>query len=84
MAALSAHALLEVWTLGRGLHPIDQALALLAATEPDIPSADHAALRLGERNSRLIALREAIFGRRLAALAACPQAGQTISRSVSA
>jgi hypothetical protein len=83
MAALSTHALLDVWTLGRGLHPIDQALALLAATEPDIPSGDHAALTLGERNSRLIALREAIFGRRLEAQAACLQCAERLEFTLS-
>ena len=83
MAALSAHALLDVWTHGRGLHPIDQALAILAMAEPDIPSAEHAALSLGERNSRLIALREAIFGPRLEALAACPQCAERLEFTLS-
>jgi hypothetical protein len=83
MMALSAHALLDVWTYGRGLHPIDQALALLAAAEPDVPSAEHAALSLGERNSRLIALREAVFGPRLAALAACPHCGERLEFTLS-
>ena len=83
MAALSAHALLDVWTHGRDLHPIDQALALLAAAEPHIPSAEHAALSLGERNSRLIALREAIFGSRLEALAACPQCAERLEFTLS-
>jgi hypothetical protein len=83
MAALSAHALLDVWTYGRGLHPIDQALTLLAAAEPHIPIAEHAALSLGERNSRLIALREAIFGRRLEAQAACPQCAERLEFTLS-
>jgi hypothetical protein len=83
MAALSAHALLDVWTHGRGLHPIDQALTLLAAAEPHIPSVDHAALSLGERNSRLIALREAVFGPRLEALAACPQCADRLEFTLS-
>ena len=83
MAALSAHALLDVWTHGRSLHPIHQALALLTAAEPHIPSAEHAALSLGKRNSRLIALREAIFGPRLAALAACPHCGEHLEFALS-
>ena len=83
MTALSAHALLDVWTHGRGLHPIDQALDLLAGAEPDIPSADHAALSLGERNSRLIALREAVFGPRLEAMATCPHCAERLEFALS-
>ncbi len=83
MAALSAHALLDIWSYGRGLHPIDQALALLAAAEPNTPSTEHAALSLGERNARLIALREAIFGPRLAALATCPHCGERLEFTLS-
>ena len=72
MAVLSAHALLDLWAYGRGLHPVDQALAILAVSEPDVPAAEHAGLSLGERDARLIALREALFGPRLAGLASCP------------
>jgi hypothetical protein len=49
-----------------------KALALLAAAYPHCPGATLAELQIGERDRRLLALREQVFGRRLAGSGLCP------------
>ncbi|WP_263352934.1 T4 family baseplate hub assembly chaperone [Acidicapsa acidisoli] len=49
-----------------------RALALLAAAYPDASRAALAQLQIGERDRRLLALREQVFGKRLTGLAVCP------------
>src|SRR5687768_1683833 len=84
MAPLSAHSLLSVWAYGRGLHPVDQALALLALlADPGVALEDLAALSLGERDARLVALREETFGPTLTGLAACPQCRERLEFTLS-
>jgi hypothetical protein len=73
MTPVSAYDLLRAWTHGRGLHPVDQALTLLALAEPGASAAELAALSLGQRDARLLDLREAVFGPRLGGLANCPR-----------
>src|SRR5918912_1469103 len=50
LAPVSAHGLLGVWERGRGRHPVDQALLLIAAADPDAPAEELASLSLGERD----------------------------------
>lgn len=83
MARLTASALLEVWERGRSLHPIDRALCLVAAAAPELPPGETASLSLGERDARLLALREATFGRELPALADCPGCGERLEFDLS-
>src|SRR6266851_9332143 len=83
MARLTASALLEVWERGRSLHPIDRALRLVAAAAPELPPDEIASLSLGERDARLLALREATFGGELPALADCPGCGERLEFDLS-
>lgn len=71
MEALSAATAIEVWEAGRGRHTVDRALALLAAATSEARD-DLAALSIGQRDERLLRLRQATFGDRLPALAGCP------------
>src|SRR5690349_8384090 len=73
MAAIAAHDLLRVWEDGRALHPVDQALTLLAVAAPGTPTADLASLSVGDRDARLLALREETFGPLLPCQADCPR-----------
>ncbi len=50
-----------------------RALDLLATAYPDMPGMKLAQLPIGERDGRLLAFHEQVFGARLAALAVCPR-----------
>lgn len=70
--APSATELLDVWEVGQTLPPVERALALLAAGRPRASSRDLAEIPIGRRNGELLALREALFGPVIVALAQCP------------
>ena len=71
MQALSAVELLEAWERGSGQPPLQRALTLLAAACPDTPLEVLERLSLGQRDARLLTLREWTFGPQLAGLATC-------------
>lgn len=78
MRALSAWELLSVWEWGQA-QPADQrALALLAAACPDTPPDTLATLSIGERDARLLALREWAFGPRLDCVTTCPECSERL------
>jgi hypothetical protein len=70
---LDAEALLRLWECALGQPPGARSEALLRGSsenmEPD--------QTLGERNARLVALHEQLFGRELELLSHCPQCGTT-------
>lgn len=72
MQPLSAAELLAVWEQGLNRTPARWALAVLAAADPETPATALGQLPVGARDSRLLALREWLFGSRLVGLAACP------------
>ena len=49
MYRLSAETLLQAWETGLALHPVDQALLLLAAAEPTADLTDLSRLSIGQR-----------------------------------
>jgi len=84
MRPLTAAELLRVWELGLPRPPAERALALLAAAGAG-PSVDELArLPLGRRDTRLLALRAAMFGPRYQAVAACPSCGERLELSFAA
>jgi len=83
MASISAQELLTVWERGRGLHPVDRALVLLAAAEPGTPGEALASLAVGERDARLLAVREQLFGPELDCLVDCVHCGERLEFSLS-
>jgi hypothetical protein len=84
MPALGPQRLLEVWEQGTGRHPIDRALLLFAAAEPDLPAHALADLPLGRRNAALMALHLAQFGNPLPVWCDCPACGERMELSVDA
>jgi hypothetical protein len=84
MRGLSAADIVRVWERGAGQHPIDRALTILVAADPDAGRAAPGDLPLGERNRRLLAIRARTFGDGLEALAACVHCGERIELRVSA
>ncbi len=83
MHPLSARELLEVWEVGETQHPVDRALTLLAAAHPDRSRGDLAELSLGERDARLLALRESLFGSALVCVMTCPRCQERLELSLS-
>ena len=74
MRQLSSNELLDVWERGLALSSADRALTLLEAACSG-GAEDPAALPLGERDARLLTLREWTFGPDIAALVSCPACG---------
>ena len=72
MCPLTASELLDVWERGLIQRPVERALALLAAATPDTPPDVLAELSIGQRDARLLTLREWTFGPQLVSLASCP------------
>jgi hypothetical protein len=81
-APLPAALLLEARERAARLHPIDRALLVLALAGGT--GEDLAALPLAERDRRLIALRRATFGDRIACLAECPACGESLAFDLAA
>ena len=73
MQPLSAMTMLDVWERARTQTQSRRALALLYAACPDSSYEELAALPVGERDMRLLALREWAFGIQMRGLAGCPQ-----------
>jgi hypothetical protein len=69
---LSTAELLHVWETGFGQSPLQRGLLLLQAACPDLSLDALRELSIGERDDRLLTLREWAFGPRLVSLATCP------------
>lgn len=78
MRTPDAAELLAAWEEGAGLRPVERALLLLGLTQPGHSPAALAGLSIGERDARLLTLREALFGPRLYCTAACPGCGERL------
>jgi hypothetical protein len=78
MRALSVFELLRVWERGLTQTPAQRALTLLAAACPDTQPDALARLSVGQRDARLLTLREWTFGPQLVSLAACPACGERL------
>lgn len=72
MQGLSAAELLDAWELGLTQPSLQRALTLLAAATPDIRLESLYDLSIGERDARLLTLREHTFGPQLDSLTTCP------------
>lgn len=78
MRALSAGELLGVWERGLAQSPAQRALILLAAGMCDLPLEELVKFTIGERDARLLALREDIFGPHLRSLTNCPACAERL------
>jgi hypothetical protein len=83
MRALSAPELLRVWEWGLAQPAAQRALALLAAACPHSSHDALAKLCIGQRDARLLTLREWAFGPQLVSLASCPGCGERLELSFS-
>lgn len=78
MRALSASELLTVWERGLAQHSVQRALALLVSACPETPQDELARLSIGQRDGKLLALREWMFGAQLVSLATCAECGERL------
>jgi len=81
MRPLSASELLSVWERGWAQRPAQRALILLEAASPETDREVLAELPIGQRDDRLLRLREWTFGRQLVSLAICPSCGERLELS---
>jgi hypothetical protein len=78
MRSLTADDIITVWETGRRLHPLERAIALLSVAYPDQPQQELAMLSVGQRDRRLLALRQMTLGSRLHSVMACPRCGDAL------
>lgn len=81
MRPLSAVELLDIWEQGSAQSTARQALLLLTNACPERSRDDLARLSIGERDRRLLRLREWTFGPALVGLAECPSCGERLTLS---
>lgn len=81
MRALSTSQLLEVWESGLLQKPVKRALSLFSAADPEASSDDLAKLSIGQRDARLLSLREWAFGPNLVSLEDCPNCHERLELS---
>jgi hypothetical protein len=82
MRPLSAHDLLTVWEVGEDQSPVERALTILATACPELTQNELAALSVGQRDARLLSLRERTSGPRLNCFAECPQCAERLEFDV--
>jgi len=70
--------MISVWERGEWHSPLDRALLLLQAGQPASSLQELARLTVGERDRRLIELREQTIGRRLSCSVECPWCGEVL------
>lgn len=81
MRALSATELLTVWESGRSQAPLERALTMLAVACPEVSSDSLARLTIGQRDARLLTLREITFGSEITGVTECPECEEKIELS---
>jgi hypothetical protein len=82
MAGLSDLDIVTVWSVAEPLHPAARGAALLRAFSPGDTLDELARLPIGRRDARLLALREQLFGSRLAAVTDCPACGLRVEAEI--
>jgi hypothetical protein len=78
MQVPSAAELLAVWERAQFQPITARALMLLEAASPGESKADLARLSVGQRDARLLALRELLFGSQMTGLMSCPRCRQQL------
>ncbi len=83
MNAFSPAQIIAIWEQGCDQHPIDRALTILAAAEPEMTRHELADLSIGMRDARLLAIHEQTFGSTINALSRCPNCNEELESSIS-
>lgn len=83
MRQLTAGEILRIWEQGARVHPVDRALVILGVTLPRESWKDLAELGVGERDTKLMSIRERTFGSVLQSYAECPACSERLEFSLS-
>jgi hypothetical protein len=75
---LTATDIVQIWDQGQTWHVVDQALLLLAYALPEATPDELQALSVGQRNARLLKIRQVTIGDRLEGLVNCPKCNETL------
>lgn len=81
-ACLTNNDVLNLWESGQHRSSVEQALMILSAAYPDMTWQQLAALSIGERDARLLAIREGTFGSILDVFTTCPKCQQELELSL--
>lgn len=81
MRAPSASELMHVWEHGLTHTPVEHALTILEAACPDMSREDIAKLSIGERDNRLLTLRQWLFGSHVTSASSCPHCNELMEWS---
>lgn len=84
VVGLSADDLLRLWEDGSAQHPLDRALTILAAAEPDQTRRELAQLPSGRRDARLLVVYVRTFGSQIAGQGRCPKCEGRVEFSLDA
>lgn len=84
MRALSHAGCLEIWELGKALHPLDRGLLAIESVSTEADRGTAADWPLGRRNRALAELRCACFGPALKGWTACDGCGEELEFNVDA
>jgi hypothetical protein len=82
MPILSASGLLDLWDRGTNRHPLDRALLLLEASNPQKAHAELADWTIARRDAALLKLRCSLFGPTLDSYLDCPRCRERLEFSV--
>jgi hypothetical protein len=80
----SAVQILRMWERGAALPPVARTLSLLGDGDSEQPLEGLAALSVGERDARLLALRQSLLGSTLSSVSECPHCATAIEFSLDA
>jgi hypothetical protein len=81
--ALDATSLLTAWERAVSQHPLQRAVTLLALAWPQKSIDEWSNASIGERDRRLLQVREALFGPTFEAIATCPKCGERLELTFS-
>lgn len=80
---LTDSQLLEIWEQGYARMPSEQAFVLLAANEPNAQPEDLLSLSVGQRDLKLLRLRQQLFGNETVLVSHCSGCSEQIEISIS-
>jgi hypothetical protein len=82
MRALSAGDIVLAWEAGREKHPVDRAMILLTLACPHLSSTALRELTVGQRNARLLTLRQQMQGPLAECFVKCPRCNEPLEFTV--
>lgn len=78
MPAPSAAKLLDVWENGQSQNSVERAIGLLSSVYPEQPVEALMGLSIGERDARLLQLRQVLFGASMTSTTQCPACSEQL------